>query len=204
MHDVKFLSDHFRLSERAINRRLAALQTALGSNSAPYLTRGKVDKYLVSDNGLVLLNRMLELERSGLTIEEAARRVQIEMGDEGSNLQWYSEKSPTPKSADSRQASDELIAMLHETIDLLKSQIVQKDKQIERLQDLLQNRLPGQVEATEETDIHYLKQIIQTQREEIEALRNLLEEMRIPWWRKLIGHRYPHTQNPFQAGGGAP
>jgi hypothetical protein len=191
MHDVKSLADHFKLSERAINRRLAALQTALGPESDAYLMRGKVDKYLVTNNGLSVLGRMLELERDGLTIEEAAKRVHAELVEPASDGQEDGTGASRRESADSRKAHDELIATLRETVELLKAQLAEKDRQIERLQDILQNRLPGRVdpEAREEFDLNYLQQTIHAQRREIEALRQTLEELRLPWWRRLLGGR---------------
>jgi len=202
MHDVKSLADHFKLSERAINRRLAALQTALGPESDAYLTRGKVDKYLVTNNGLSVLGRMLELERDGLTIEEAARRVRAELGEPASNDQEDGTGASGQQSADSRKAHDELVATLRETVELLKAQLAEKDRQIERLQDILQNRLPGRVdpEAREEFNLSYLQQTIHAQRREIEALRQALEELHLPWWRRLLGGRPTARLTAFASG----
>lgn len=197
MHDVKFLADHFQLSERAVNRRLAALQTALGPLRDAYVTRGKVDKYLVTNNGLSLLGRMLQLEGDGLIIEEAAKRVQHELGDMIQNGQENERSSPAPLSADSRQASSELVAALRETLELLKTQIGEKDRQIERLQDIMQNRLPGRVDpqAQEAFDLNYLQRTIQAQREEIEAFREEIEELKTPWWRRIRGSLHPQRSD---------
>jgi hypothetical protein len=191
MHDVRSLADHFDLSERSVNRRLAAVQTALGPKADAYVTRGKVDKYLVTNNGLSVLGRMLELERDGLTIEEAARRVRAELVEPASNGQGNGEAAAGPGSADSRRESAELAAALRETVELLKAQLAEKDRQIERLQDILQNRLPGQVDpdARGEFDLDYLRRTIQAQRQELEGLRARVEELRLPWWRRLLGAR---------------
>ena len=205
MHDVKALAEHFQLSERAINRRLAALQTALGPQADAYLTRGKVDKYLVTNNGLSVLGRMLDLERDGLTIEEAAKRVREELVEPASNPQTNGQNAERRESAERRQAGDELVATLRETIELLKAQIAEKDRQIERLQEILQNRLPGQVASAgpgpepgsgSGFDLDYLQRTIQAQRREIEALRTALEELRRPWWRRLLGPR-PRPSAPM-------
>ena len=196
MHDVKALAEHFQLSERAINRRLAALQTALGPQADAYLTRGKVDKYLVTNNGLSVLGRMLELERDGLTIEEAAKRVREELVEPASDPQTNGQNAERRESAERRQAGDELVAALRETIELLKVQIAEKDRQIERLQDILQNRLPGQVAPNSEFDLEYLQRTIQAQRRQIETLRAALEELRLPWWRRLLGPR-PRSAPPI-------
>ena len=196
MHDVKALAEHFGLSERAINRRLAALQTALGPQADAYLTRGKVDKYLVTNNGLSVLGRMLELERDGLTIEEAAKRVREELVEPASDPQTNGQNAERRESAERRQAGDELVATLRETIELLKAQIAEKDRQIERLQDILQNRLPGQVAPNSEFDLEYLQRTIQAQRRQIETLRAALEELRLPWWRRFLGPR-PRSAPPI-------
>lgn len=198
MHDVKFLAEHFQFSERAINRRLAALQTELGSQGDAYLTRGKVDKYLITNNGLAALGRMLELERAGLTIEEAAKKVREEMIDASSNGQGNGTDAPAPEIADFRRADGELVAALRETIELLKVQLTEKDRQIERLQDILQNRLPGQVDpqAQGEFSLGYLQKTIQAQRQEIEALREELEGVKTPWWRRLMGPRRIRSAQP--------
>jgi len=197
MHDVKFLAEHFHFSERAINRRLAALQTELGSQGDAYLTRGKVDKYLITNNGLAALGRMLELERAGLTIEEAAKKVCEEMIDGSANGQGNGTSAPTPEIADFRRAESELVAALRETIEVLKVQLTEKDRQIERLQDIFQNRLPGPVnsQATGEFDLGYFQKTIHAQQQLIEELRERLET---PWWRRLIRPRQVHPARPKQ------
>lgn len=174
------------LSERQIHIRLAKLATLLDG----HIHTGKNNRKLIDDQGFAILNRVVELEKDGIAVDLAVEQVEEELdnGDEISH------------SSDVKQGvTMELLGELRRTIgrlerdkEFLQAQLEAKEKEIERLHDIIANRLPGRVdqgwkgEGTQERNgIEYMRQTINAQREELERLRQELEGRR-SWWQRLF------------------
>jgi predicted RNase H-like nuclease (RuvC/YqgF family) len=102
------------------------------------------------------------------------------------------------KSDVNRGITTELLEELRRTIErlerdkeFLQARLEAKEREIERLHDIITNRLPGKVDpqwtegGAQARSVEYMQQTINAQREEIERLRRELEERR-PWWQRLF------------------
>lgn len=187
MYTLEEGADRLGIGYGALRDRLRALNGLLD----PYMSRGKKGKILVDENGLHVLRRMLELERSGMSIADSAQAVRKEMalGQDASVGQIRSPSTDSAQSADELSAVWQLVEQLRDENTFLKQQISMKDDQILRLQELFQNRLPGEVTKpqVEESDtVQYLKQLAERQRDEIASLRQTLDGLKRPWWRRIL------------------
>ena len=189
MHALEEVAAELGLSYGALRDRLRALSGLI----EPHINRGKKGKIFLDNNGLYVLRRLVELERSGLSIADSAQAVRKELALE-SKKQKESQESPSanyPQTADKEAAVWQLVEQLRGENAFLKEQIAAKDQLVLRLQELLESRLPGEVtarsEASEEAGMEYLRRIVERQRAEIEELRRALYQLRMPWWRRLFG-----------------
>ncbi len=148
----------------------------------PYMGRGDKNKILIGSEGVGLLRRLVDLEKSGLNLAQAEQelRRQLKVGS-------VEQRQPVDQTGGI--TTEKLIGYLEQQLAIKDRQLEEKDKQIARLQDIIQNRLPGEVSTQavkEEDTMQYLRQLVQGQREEIERLRSLIEELRRPWWRRIF------------------
>lgn len=148
MFTVEDLSRHFKMSPRSISRRLSVLGLDQADADGEYVTRGRAGKYLVTQNGLAIFNRLLELERKGYRVEDAAKMIRAEIRHRGED-ETTTEGNGLIDSAQLRQPIGELLSLFQAQLNLLfeqlkekDEQIRQKDRQIEYLHDLLQRQLP--------------------------------------------------------------
>lgn len=194
--DIEELKDSLGLaSVNEARNRFNAIRDLL----QPYMGRGEKNKILIGSEGVGLLRRLVDLEKSGLNLAQAEQelRRQLRLG-----------------SSEQRQPSDQadgltvgkLISYLEQQIAIKDRQLEEKDRQIARLQDIIQNRLPGEVSkqaVKEEDTMQYLRQVVQAQREEIEQLRSLIEELQRPWWRRIFlpASRSPQAARPQEGAG---
>lgn len=167
MLTIKELSEHFDKSRRSITRRLNALGIDKRGCGDDYVRRGKRGQYVVTDNGVSLLQRLIELENEGYQIHDAAEKIQKEVnltvesaapgGDDPLTAQQVTDRG------DSKPApiTGELLTYLERQFDLLQKQLEEKDyqlrkkdDQIDRLQDIIQNRLPGRTDQPENPKRH--------------------------------------------------
>ncbi|GEM_PF-2468270 len=188
MYALEDVAAELGLSYGALRDRLRALSGLI----EPHINRGKKGKIFLDNNGLYVLRRMVELERSGLSIADSAQAVRKELALEA-RTQKDSQETP---SADYAQAADkdaavwQLVEQLRSENAFLKEQIAAKDQLILRFQELLESRLPGEVtarEVSEDSGIEYLRRVVERQRAEIEELRRTLYRLRRPWWQRLFG-----------------
>jgi predicted RNase H-like nuclease (RuvC/YqgF family) len=179
MRDIKELSELLGWSKRQVGLRITDLNGLINK----HIQTGKHGKTLVDDTGFQLLRRLKELEDKGMAVKEAVEQMKAELQNEQENK----------KSDDvNLDVSSDLVNALYERIESLESQLKAKDKEIERLHDLLSRQLPGKVafnsnsntDTEAEVDIHYLQDIVMVQRKEIEELREILEEVKKPWWQR--------------------
>jgi len=145
----------------------------------PYIGRGEKNKILIESEGVGLLRKLVDLEKTGLSLAQAEKKLREELNSGGIKQDQTVDQTPQDS------ATERLIRHLEEQIAIKDRQLAEKDQQIKRLQEILQNRLPGQKAPVAEQDpLEYLRLLVEKQREEIEALRRLLEERR-PWWQRL-------------------
>ena len=185
VRDVKDLSAMLGLSERQIHIRLTKLAPLLSG----HIHTGKNNRKLIDDQGFAILQRVIELEKEGIAVDLAVEQVKEELNN-GDQISISTDVN--------RGITAELLEELRRTISrleedkrFLQTQLEAKEREIERLHEIIANRLPGRVECSSEgapfqTDIEYMKQIINAQREEIERLRQELEEVKRPWWQRLF------------------
>lgn len=147
----------------------------------PYIRRGEKNRLLLESEGVGLLRKLVDLEKTGLSLTQAERQLRKELNSGA--IKQDQAVNQTPQDG----ATERLIHHLEEQIAIKDRQLEEKDQQIRRLQEILQNRLPGQkapVTAAEQDPLEYLRLLVEKQREEIEGLRRLLEARR-PWWQRL-------------------
>jgi len=194
--DIEELKDSLGLaSVNEARNRFNAIRDLL----QPYMGRGDKNKILIGSEGVGLLRRLVDLEKTGLNLAQAEQELRRQ-------LKFGSAEQRQPVDQTNGLTVEKLISYLEQQIAIKDRQLEEKDKQIARLQDIIQNRLPGEVskQAVEEKGtLAYLQQLVQSQREEIERLRSLIEEIQRPWWRRIFRptSRSPQTVRP-QAGAG--
>lgn len=121
MLSIKDLADALGLSPSQVRRRLTAFDGVIDD----YCKRGKKSKILVNSSGLELLKRLETLCKEGLTIEEAAKEIEDEIGNNDS--------------ANHREVNDneELlkaqINQLQSEVRYLRKKLDEKDQQIRQL-----------------------------------------------------------------------
>lgn len=129
-YSIKDLAEILSLSERQVNIRIDHLGTLLDG----HMRRGGRGKRMLDQNGLILLKKLVQIEKDmGLSSKLAVEQVREEL-----------------KSADEKGDGDHvevgqadvMVTMLRETIDMLRTELEAKEKEIERLHDLLNRQLP--------------------------------------------------------------
>jgi len=145
MYDIDQLSDLLGLSRNQVRVRLHQFRSLLDA----YIVRGQKNKLLIHHNGLTVLQRAVELEKQGLTLEQIQRTLKQELNGhpEGEEGPIESTEEPSYKLV---QAYEKLLAKQEEEIAFLRDQIRQKDQQIAYFQQLVENRLPPSREEIEQ------------------------------------------------------
>lgn len=116
MHSLNNLAEYLGWSYQQTRRRVLQLDTYFSDE----VNGGDGAKYLVTDNGLKILEQVKELESSGLTTKDALKQVKDETDTGEQKL-------------DSKDR-DEVINQLKERINHLESEIKFKNERIERLE----------------------------------------------------------------------
>lgn len=127
MHDISELQGILNLTEDKIRYRIAKL----GIPFRKYITSGVNNKLLIDDNGLKILQRVVDLEKGGRSVSEAIANVQSELD--------FDSHKPSEAPPD---MLTKLIEHLEASIASLERQLEAKDREIERLHDLLNRQLP--------------------------------------------------------------
>lgn len=191
---IEELKDSLGLSSvNEARNRLNAIRDLL----EPFILRGEKNKLLLSSEGVGLLRKLVDLEKTGLSLVQAEKKLREELNSGA--IKHTQPEDQTPAEG----AVERLIRHLEEQIQIKDRQLEEKDRQIERLQELLQNRLPGEKAPIIGDPLEYLRLTIEKQREEIERLRELLEERvtspPLPLWRRLL--RFPRQRRSSQGVG---
>jgi len=127
-----------------VRNRIAVLEDLLGG----HIRRGPNYQLIIDDEGIILLRRLEDLHKGGLTLREAADRIREEIKDNNRERGYTNPDEPGRtevirelKAIIERQ--DQEIERLVEEIQRLHKQLEIKDRQIDRLYDLLPRQLPG-------------------------------------------------------------
>lgn len=97
--------------------------------------QGQRGKLLVTDRGLAILHRLMELEGQGHSLQTATKVIRTDLQEGVGKGQTGTPKDP--------QADPILVQTLQDTVALLRAQLETKDREIERLHDLLHRQLPA-------------------------------------------------------------
>ncbi len=137
MYDMDKLADLLGLSRNQVRVRLQEYRSLLNA----HVVHGQKNKLLLDHNGLSILQRALELEKKGLTLDSirATLRQELNIQGDGREISTATQEDPSFKLM---QAYEKLLASKDQEIAFLKDQIKEKDQQIKYFQELLNNRLP--------------------------------------------------------------
>ena len=131
MLDVKTISQLTGLTSRQVYDRLEELSPLLDG----HVMIGQHGRKLLDDYGFKLLQRLLELEKEGLSREAAIKLIEEELDSNGGEGKGAILKDGEPISI----LIEELRARIQEQAKIIEWQ----QREIERLQDLLHRQLPG-------------------------------------------------------------
>jgi len=137
MYDIEHLSTRLARTKDQLRHRVKLL----GKTLEPYKRSGKKGKLLLTEDGVAILERLIQLEDQGIAMSDAIEIIRQELdGDEP--------QSSPPEQCQSGTIQ-ELIWHLKQENEFLKDQIRSKDEQIAQLNkrlaelgQLLQQRLP--------------------------------------------------------------
>jgi len=145
MQSMSQLSKTLGVGKRSLHRRVAAL----GGLISPYVKVGKHGANMVEDEGIAILRRLIDLESSGISIEEASHRIRQEL--QKGELNGTVEERPSAPTGDPQghNASFDPALFMQELIKdkaYYKERLLEKDQEIERLLVLLE-RLQEKIPA---------------------------------------------------------
>jgi len=134
MHDIENLSAILGLTPSQVRRRLADLDDLLRD----HIKQGKRNKIIVDDAGLEILRRVTEYEKQGLSLSECKAIIKEEL-DSGQISLLRTEDLEGDKV---EQTSMKLLEILREQLQEKDRQIKVLQEQINRLHEIIQERLP--------------------------------------------------------------
>jgi len=144
MYDIEQLKQILGLSENQVRVRLDEFRAIID----PFIIRGARNKILVDHNGLEVLKRAIEHEKSGKTLAEIKVLLKQELSGRDGNGQWAigtAEEVPSKLI----ETYEERIRDLKQYIKTLEEQIREKDRQIERFQETIKSLPPTKEEIQE-------------------------------------------------------
>lgn len=153
MHDVQFLCDRFGLTVKQVRDRLTTLSPTITGQ----IRQGKRGAKVLTDAGLAIFDRLIELERGGLSVSASVEQIQ-------------EERSEVDSSPLSSSVSEEGVSGDPTVISLLVQQNEDLRLERDRLLGLLENQsvqlqamLPGSTEEDQKSKRsrwHHLKSVI--------------------------------------------
>jgi len=143
MHSIEDLARYLGMSEYQIRTRLREIDAVLDD----HIYRGKKNRILIDDTGLKILERLRQLENEDLSVADAVQKIKEEMEKLSPTAEQKTKADPLREPQATLQtelirAYKQMIDTLNQRIESLERQLQKKDEQIDRLQDLLHNRLP--------------------------------------------------------------
>jgi hypothetical protein len=143
MFTLQALADTYGLSYKQVRDRL----TALGPLIDPHIVEGKNNAKLLKDSGRAIFDRLIQLEREGLTIGAAKAVIEQELASDGG-------PEAGDRSSNGGQA-DAVLRQMQARLDEQGQQIAFLQDQVRRLMDQLaeaqaqiQAMLPASVERS--------------------------------------------------------
>lgn len=127
MHSIKDLEDRFGLSYWKARKRLSLIR----ENFDGQVKGGQNSKYWLTDNGLAILDRILELEDQNQDLSVAVEQVKSELE---TSTDTTEEDQSNPAKVDHKY-----VQRLENEVEFLREELERKDEQIQQL-------LPGKVE----------------------------------------------------------
>lgn len=131
MFTVQDLSKRFGLHPKSVRERL----NELGTLVEPYTERGRNNAIILSDSGLMIFDRLVQLEQDGHTMATAVQKMQKESSDQPeTSLQPEGNLAPSDKSTELLiQELRTRITSLEEDKDFLKDQLEVAQGQIQAM-----------------------------------------------------------------------
>jgi hypothetical protein len=130
MYDVPFLCERYGLTVKQVRDRLTALSPALTA----HLLQGKHGAKVLTDGGLAIFDRLMQLERGGLSVSAAAEKIQEECSP---GVTSPTSTSVSPPSANGESLVIELLTRqvedLRQERDRLLAMLEGKDEQLRAL-----------------------------------------------------------------------
>jgi len=134
MHDIEDLSTILGLTPSQVRRRLADLDDLLRD----HIKQGKRNKIIVDDAGLEILRRITEYEKQGLSLSECKSIVKDELS--GDQINPLTSEDHAGEKVE--QSTAKLLEILREQLQEKDRQIRVLQEQINRLHEIIQERLP--------------------------------------------------------------
>lgn len=147
MLTVENLTTRYGISDRALRRRLDALQPVLGG----YIQRGQNNALLFQDGALAILDRLSQLQRdAGLGLTDAASKVRNELLNGNAAPAEERPKSAEPSAEVHKliQSYEDRIREQADMIQFLQEQVGKRDEQILALMPGKGEAKPGPQERT--------------------------------------------------------
>ena len=121
MHSIKDLEDRFGLSYWQARKRLGLIR----ENFEGEVKGGKNSKYWLTDNGLTILDRILELEGQKENLNTAVQQAKEELEDTDNNGDTSGAKRT--------KVEPKYVKRLENEVEFLREELRRKDHQIQQL-----------------------------------------------------------------------
>ena len=121
MHSIKDLENHFGLSYWKARKRVGLIR----ENFEGEVKGGQNSKYYLPDNGLAIMDRILELENQNYDLNSAVEQVRDE-------LKTTSETAKTTKSKQAK-IDPKYVQRLEDEVEFLREELQRKNNQIQQL-----------------------------------------------------------------------
>lgn len=121
MYSIKDLQDRFGLSYWKARKRLGLIK----ENFDGEVEGGSNSKYWLTDNGLAILDRMLELEDQKHDLSAAIEQVKNELDS--------SDQSESELESNRTKVDQKYVERLEDEVEFLRKELERKDQQIQQL-----------------------------------------------------------------------
>ena len=121
MHSIKDLEDHFGLSYWKARKRLRLIR----DNFDGEVKGGQNSKYYLTDNGLTILDRILELEDQNHDLSAAVEQVKNELET--------SSETEEATGSNQNKVNPKYVQRLENEVEFLREELRKKDQQIQQL-----------------------------------------------------------------------
>lgn len=137
MWTIKDLTERFSLTEKQVRTRLTALDPLLSS----HCKTGKQNAILLDDDGFKLFERLIHIEKQGITTKDAVKQMADELGKPYENGQSSQGQTQAGNGqAEVKQWAELAIATLQERINSLERDKAYLQRQVEELFKQLQDK----------------------------------------------------------------